>query len=313
MPVHKVIIGEGGGKYLPFALSRLRHLKIIGAGATAQKFALEDGAVTVRVEYNPHNGQHFVRIDSNPGVQGYEFVTTGYESIDPDGMPFTEKFVTITDAARRKTKGLWSNWGRGVDGQTKSHVPLAVNRQANSQYFWWPIKSTGDVKEQVRTENYFMTSTFGRAMGAIQFYDDQSFFTPDFSSSIKGGGIAYEHDGDGTDLFNDVLFARHQDGMTSVAAAPAPVEPNWWRRGCVTVREGRQFVVMTDMQSNLRVIPASYLTNPGECLFPADKGRFVPIGVMLPVGSAIPSMDTMTRTKHLVGDTRGGQRQLGVR
>ena len=302
MPVHKVIIGEGGEKYLPFALSRLRHLKTIESGTTAQKYTFEDGAVTVRVEYNPLHGNHFVRIDSNPGAVGYEFLTTGYESIDPDGMPFTEKFVTITDAARRKTKGLWSNWGRGVDGQTKSHVPLAVNRQANSQYFWWPIKSTGDVKEQVRTENYFMTSTFGRAMGAIQFYDDQSFFTPDFSSSIKGGGIAYEHDGDGTDLFNDVLFARHQDGMTSVAAAPAPVEPNWWRRGCVTVREGRQFVVMTDMQSNLRVIPASYLTNPGECLFPADKGRFVPIGVMLPVGSAIPSMDTMTRPTRLIGE-----------
>lgn len=302
MPVHKVIIGEGGEKYLPFALSRLRHFAIIGAGTTAQKYTFEGGAVTVRVEYNPIHGNHFVRIDSSSGVQGYEFVSTGYEAVDPDGMPFTEKFVTTVGAEKKKAKGLWSNWGRGVDGQTKSHTPLAVNRQANSQYFWWPIKPAGDVKAQVRTENYFMTSTFGRAMGAIQFYDDQSFFTPDFDSSLKGGQIAYEHDGDGTDLFNDVLFAKHQDGASSVAAAPAPVEPNWWRRGCMTEREGRQFVVMTDMQSNIRVVPASYLTDPTACMFPADKGKIVLAEAMLPAGAAIPSMSTMVRPTRLIGE-----------
>lgn len=302
MPVHKVIIGEGGEKYLPFALSRLRHFAIIRSGTTAQKYTFEGGAVTVRVEYNPEHGNHFVRIDASSGVQGYEFVSTGYEAIDPDGLPFTEKFVTTVDAAKRKTKGLWSNWGRGVDGQTKSHVPLAINRQANSQYFWWPIEAAGDVAAQVRTKNYFMTSTFGRAMGAIQFYDDQSFFTPDFNSSLKGGQIAYEHDGEGTDLFNDVLFAKHQDGLSSVAAVPAPVEPNWWRRGCMTEREGRQFVIMTDMQSNIRVVPASYLTDPTACMFPADKGKIVLAEVMLPAGAAIPSMATMVRPTRLIGE-----------
>lgn len=302
MPVHKVIIGEGGEKYLPFALSRLRHFAIIGAGTTAQKYTLEDGAVTVRVEYNPHNGQHFVRIDSTSGVVGYEFVSTGYEGIDPDGMPFTEKFVTTVDASKKKVKGLWTNWGKGVDGQVKSHVPLAINRQANSQYFWWPINSTGDIKAQVRTEKHFMTSTFGRVMGAIQFYDDQSFFTPDFSSSLKGGQIAYEHDGEGTDLFNDVLYAKYEDDAAPQAAVPAPVEPNWWRRGCMTTRGGRTFVVMTDMQSNVRVIPASYLTDPQKCMFPAGKGRFISVAAMLPVGAAIPSMATMVRPTRLIGE-----------
>lgn len=301
MPIHKILKGEGAEKHLPFALSRIRHLKIIDSGPTAQKFVFEDGAVTVRIEYNPHNGQHFIRIDSDSGAVGYEFVSTGYEGIDPDGMPFTEKFVTTVGASKKKAKGLWTNWGKGVDGQVKSHVPMAINRQANSQYFWWPIK-TDDIKAQVRTENHFMTSTYGRGMGAIQFYDDQSFFTPDFIASIKGGQIAYEHDGEGTDLFNDVLYAKHEDGKDPVAAVPAPVEPNWWRRGCMTSREGRKFVVMTDMQSNVRVIPASYLTDPQKCMFPADKGRFISVAAMLPAGAAIPSMATMVRPTRLVAE-----------
>ena len=177
MPVHKIIKGEGGEQYLPFALSRLRHFSVAGLGNTSQKYTFENGSVTVRVEYNPDHGNHFIRIDGG-GVQGYEFVTTGAE-LSFEGLPIVEKYVTTVNVSRQKGKALFSNVAKegGIATATeRAHVPEGINRQANSEYFWWPIDATKPIQGQVRTGNYFMTSTFGRNMGEVQFYDDQFMF-----------------------------------------------------------------------------------------------------------------------------------------
>ncbi len=301
MPVHKILTGEGGEKYLPFALSRLRHFKIIGSGPTAQKYVFEDA--TVRVEWNPHNDQHFVRIDSVSGVQGYEFVTTGAE-IEFEGAPLVEKRVTTLDVPKKKGKALFSNLigetGISTSSET-AHVPEGINRQANSQYFWWPIDASKDIREQIRTKDYFVTSTLGRRPGDVQFYDDQALFDYDWGAFIKDGGVRYQREGGNTDLGYDVMPTVHQSGVSARSAAPYADEPNWWRRAAVQVVDGRSFLVMTDMQSNVTVVPASYLTDPEAALFPKDKGVTVAPGSYMPAGVAVPSMATMVRPTRIAG------------
>lgn len=301
MPVHKIIKGEGGEQYLPFALSRLRHFSVAGLGNTSQKYTFENGSVTVRVEYNPDHGNHFIRIDGG-GVQGYEFVTTGAE-LSFEGLPIVEKYVTTVNVSRQKGKALFSNVAKegGIATATeRAHVPEGINRQANSEYFWWPIDATKPIQGQVRTGNYFMTSTFGRKMGEVQFYDDQFMFDYDWSAFIRDDKIVYDRLGANTDLMYDVLPTIHGDGTPAVSAAPYADEPNWWRRAAVQVKGGRSFVIMTDMQSNVLVVPASYLTSPVAALFPKDKGVLILAGAFLPAGVAVPTMASMVRPSRVV-------------
>ena len=67
-------MGEGAEMYLPFALSKLRALKLLNSPQRVQRYSLSDA--TVLIEYNPFINQHFVRIERAEGTLGYEFFST---------------------------------------------------------------------------------------------------------------------------------------------------------------------------------------------------------------------------------------------
>ena len=297
MPIHKVIIGEGGEKYLPFALSRLRHLKIIGASTTAQKYTFEDGAVTVRVEYNPIHGNHFVRIDSNPGAVGYEFITTFDEVLSENGWGVTQKMISGVDTAKFSPKKGWVSPADPTSTEVVAVSPSsrAVNLQANPQYIWWPIDvSLAAVGSQVRTKPYCMTSTLGRSAYRAQGYDDQQAFGWNWPGTPQSSGSTVYYLGDsGTDLGPDIPCTIYEQEKKGRSMASMPTAPAWWRRSAVIEADGRRFVVMTDMQSNFRVVPASYATEGGKFLFPDDKGIVIPASSFLPAGVARPTLDSM--------------------
>ena len=72
--IHKVLIGEGAERFLPFALAKLRHFKAWAKHPIVQQYPIEDGRILI--EYNPIANQHFVRIEQGGATLGYEFFTT---------------------------------------------------------------------------------------------------------------------------------------------------------------------------------------------------------------------------------------------
>ena len=74
MIVHKLLIGEGAGTYLPFALARLRELESIDPdGFFEQTFKVDGATINVRQVGN----EQFIRITIDGGFY-FEFATSGF-------------------------------------------------------------------------------------------------------------------------------------------------------------------------------------------------------------------------------------------
>lgn len=291
MPIHKVIIGEGGEKYLPFALSRLRHLKIIGASTTAQKYTFEDGAVTVRVEYNPIHGNHFVRIDSNPGAVGYEFLTT-FDDVRND--PINWWSTAVVPAAKGLTGKLLSQAptnGDPTPSALRDPYARAINRQRNTQHFWWPSDPDADIDAQVRTKPYFVTSTAGANTWQITALDWQNRLGSYVGDGASGVWIAPVDFG--VDVTVDVPPTIYEDGK-ALSGAPVPLAPAWWRRAATLDVDGARYVVMSDSHGGFWCWPAEFMTDSGEkFLIPRGEVKHVRAHEYMPVGVVVPSVETM--------------------
>ena len=292
MPVHKVIIGEGGEKYLPFALSRLRHLKIIGAGATAQKYTFEDGAVTVRVEYNPIHGNHFVRIDSNPGAVGYEFLST-FDDVRND--PSNWWSTAVAPAPKGLTAKLLSQAptnGDPTPSTFRDPYARAINRQRNTQHFWWPADPDADIDGQVRTKPYFVTSTAGANSWQITALDWQnrlgSYVGEGGASGVWIAPVDF-----GVDVTVDVPPTIYEGGK-ALSGAPVPLTPAWWRRAAMMEVDGTRYVIMSDSHSGFWCWPTEHMTDSGEkYLIPRTEVRHVRAHEYMPPAAVVPSVQTM--------------------
>lgn len=291
MPIHKVIIGEGGEKYLPFALSRLRHFTIIGAGTTAQKYTLENGAVTVRVEYNPIHGNHFVRIDSNPGVVGYEFLTT-FDDVRND--PINWWSTAVVPAAKGLTGKLLSQTptnGDPTPSTFRDPYARAINRQRNTQHFWWPSDPDADIDAQVRTKPYFMTSTAGANTWQITALDWQNrlgSYVGDGASGVWVAPVDF-----GVDVTVDVPPTIYEGGK-ALSGAPVPLAPAWWRRAATLDVDGTRYVVMSDSHSGFWCWPDEFMTDSGEkFLIPLGEVKHVRAHEYMPDAVVAPSVETM--------------------
>lgn len=292
MPVHKVIIGEGGEKYLPFALSRLRHFAIIGAGTTAQKYTFEGGAVTVRVEYNPIHGNHFVRIDANPGSVGYEFIST-FDDVRND--PTNWWSTAVAPAPKGLTANLLSQAptnGDPTPSTFRDPYARAINRQRNTQHFWWPSDPDADIDAQVRTKPYFMTSTAGANSWQITALDWQNRL----GSYVGDGGVSGVWIAPvdfGVDVTVDMPPTACENGK-ALSGAPVPLAPNWWRRAAVMEVAGTRYVIMSDSHSGFWCWPASYQNDSGEkFLIPRNLVKYVRASDYMPSPVVVPSVQTM--------------------
>ena len=291
MPVHKVIIGEGGEKYLPFALSRLRHFATIGAGTTAQKYTFEDGTVTVRVEYNPIHGNHFVRIDSNPGAVGYEFLTT-FDDVRND--PTNWWSTAVAPAPKGLVAKLLSKTptnGDPTPSTFRDPYARAINRQRNTQHFWWPADPDADIDAQVRTKPHFVTSTAGAnswQITALDWQNRMGSYVGDGTSGVWIAPVDF-----GVDVTVDVPPTIYEGGK-ALSGAPVPLAPNWWRRAATLEVDGNRYMVMSDSHSGFWCWPAEYQTDSGEAfLVPRDKVRYVRASEYMPPGVVVPSVQTM--------------------
>lgn len=292
MPVHKVIIGEGGERYLPFALSRLRHFAIIGAGTTAQKYTFEGGAVTVRVEYNPIHGNHFVRIDANSGAVGYEFLTT-FDDVrnDPTNWWSTAVAPAPKGFATKLLSQAPTN-GDPTPSTFRDPYARAINRQRNTQHFWWPSDPDADIDAQVRTKPYFMTSTAGANTWQIAALDWQNRL----GSYVGDGGAAGVWIAPvdfGVDVTVDMPPTLYE-GSKVLSGAPVPLAPNWWRRAAVMEVSGTRYVIMSDSHSGFWCWPAEYQSSSGEkFLIPRSMVKYVRASDYMPGSAVVPSVNTM--------------------
>lgn len=291
MPIHKILKGEGAEKHLPFALSRIRHLKIIDSGPTAQKFVFEDGAVTVRIEYNPHNGQHFIRIDSDSGAVGYEFLTT-LDDVRNDPLRWwaTAIIPTPNGLAGKLLSNAPTN-GDPTPATFRDPYARAINRQRNTQYFWWPADPEAEIDAQVRTKPYFVTSTAGAngwQIAALDWQNRLGSYVGDGASGVWIAPVDF-----GVDVTVDMPPTVYEDGKAR-SGAPVPLAPNWWRRAAVLEREGVRYVIMSDSHSGFWCWPEEYQADSGEqFLIPRGRVKHVRAGDYMPDGVTVPTVATM--------------------
>ena len=290
MNVHKILVGEGASRYLPFALSKLRALATLGRKKTVQKFKIEEA--TILIEYNPDIDKHFVRIDAGGGSLGYEFFTT---LDDVTAFPVDWWATAVTP---RRVNGEWAlhpsklSTSFGVDNPpVVPRDPLArtLNGQRNAEYHWWPAADGVQSSDAVRTKPYFLTSTYGCFSWQAPDMDFQNFMG---SYTTIDGSSAIPHDYL-TDLNVDVPPALYESGRV-VSGFPFPVLPHWPRRAACMEVSGRRFVIMSDMQSNFYAYPDSYMTtDPFLVAFHEQRAKVVKAPDYLPTGVAVPTMATM--------------------
>lgn len=289
MNVHKILNGEGAEKLLPFALSKLRHLSSISKVPMTQKFAVGDAVVMV--QYNPVAGQHVVRVDAAGGTIGYEFFTTYDVTGRYDGTAWWATSVRpqVGELGLKAGK-LSTSFGNPTPPLIpRDPMARAINLQRNAEYHWWPAKGVAS-SEAVRTKPYFMTSTLGMPSWQAGSQDFQSYLS---SFTLVRGTIAKNYEF-GTDLSVDAPATLYEKGRAKTAM-PYPTMPDWPRRCAVMEVGGRRFVIMSDMHSNFRAFPESYLTaSPRAYLFHPSRAKLVRAAEYMPVGVAVPSMETMT-------------------
>ena len=290
MNVHKILMGEGAEMYLPFALSKLRALKLLNSPQRVQRYSLSDA--TVLIEYNPFINQHFVRIERAEGTLGYEFFST-LDSVTAFPIEWwaTEINPAFVDDkwVLRPRKLSTSFTDEPSPIVPRDPLSRAVNGQRNPQYHWWPWSDDVKAEDAIRTKPYFMTSTNGVLSWQSADLDFQNFMG---SYTTVDGASAVPHDFL-TDVGVDVQPTLYEK-KKAVSGFPFPVVPNWPRRAACMEVSGRRFVIMTDMQSNFYAYPESHLTgDPVFTAFDESRAQKVMAADYIPSGIAIPSMSTM--------------------
>lgn len=290
MNVSKILIGEGAERHLPFALSKLRALKLQGRAATVQKFVIDDA--TIIIEFNPAIDRHIVRIERSSGVVGYEFFST------EDSVTSFPVDWWATAVVPRKINDEWALVPRKLSSAFASENPpvvprdplsRAVNGQRNAQYHWWPMADGVQSSDPIRTKPYFMTSTNGCFSWHAPDMDFQNFMG---SYTTVTGLTAVPHDFL-TDVGVDVQPTIYEKGRAK-SGFPFPVLPNWPRRAACMEVAGRRFVIMTDMQSNFYAYPEEYLTgDPVNLAFHESRAVVVGPADYMPASVAKPTMATM--------------------
>lgn len=290
MNVHKILSGEGAERYVPFAMSKLRLFAQTSKQIVVQKYSL-DGA-TIIVEFNPFANQHHIRIDASGGTVGYEFFTTFDEIGKYDGTAWWATAVVPTNTADKlQARKLSTSFGSPSPPLIpKDPLARAVNLQRNAEYHWWPAADGVRSSDAIRTKPYFMTSTLGMPSWQSNSQDFQSYLS---SFSLVRGTIAKNYEF-GSDISVDAPATLYEKGG-SRTAMPYPTMPDWPRRSALMEVGGRRFVIMSDMHSNFRAFPESYLTySATKYLFHPSRVKLVrPIDYM-PSGIARPSVLTMT-------------------
>jgi len=301
--VHKILKGEGAERFLPFALSKLRFLIGSSQSIRVQSYRVDDAEI--RIEMNPTTEQHFVRIEALGGSLGYEFFTTYDEIGKYSGTAWWATSVRPNVAEPGLKVGKLSTSFGNPSPPLVPRDPMAraINLQRNAEYHWWPAKEGVKATDAVRTKPYFMTSTLGVQSWQGNTRDFQSYLS---SFSLVRDSIAriYEF---GNDVSVDVPPTLYEKGAAK-AALPYPTMPDWPRRSAVMEVGGRRFIIMSDMHSNFRAFPESYLSSsPSAYLFHPTRVKIARPADYMPAGVARPSMETMTpAARGLILPSAGG-------
>lgn len=290
MLVHKILIGDGAERYLPFALSKLRHFQGWAKHSIVQRYMVDE--VQILIEFNPASQQHFVRIEQGGATLGYEFFST---EDYVDAFPVAWWATAVTP---RKLEAGWSLVPTRLSTAfTEGPVPVvprdplsrAINGQRNAEYHWWPAADGVQAGDAIRTKPYFMTSTYGCYAWQAPDMDRQNFMG---SYSTVDGLRPIPHDFL-VDVGVDVLPTLYEKGR-ALTGFPHPVLPNWPRRAACMEVGGRRFVIMTDMQSNFYAYPDDYLTGDSSYVaFHESRTQMVRPADYMPAGVEQPSVATM--------------------
>lgn len=118
--------------------------------------------------------------------------------------------------------------GDDITGEELMRTHYAWQNQRSHEYVWWP-NNKGD---------YFVTS----AAGAVPCYNSVNRLSR-FNHS--NGDIAYRFIEDtGFDLRPSLYSYGSPDAVAH--GAPNLADPQWWRRACIQVVDGRTFFIMND-------------------------------------------------------------------
>lgn len=283
MPIHKIINGDG--KYLPFALSKLRQLAAqaaAGSGYAARKFYVDDGSI---IQLSVAGEQQYINMTSSLRYEFFasehifsdSFASPGYEGLitDPAILGGTGFVVgSIVRAMPDPTDPLpVSSQALPLDGDTPEWriapgdegtfhktvgnpdlmpiaqypiTPTAYAIHKSFEYTNWPGNSNASL----------VISTQCMAPGL----NNQSGFLSAYAWSRLENVGAFT-----ADYGLDVWPALY-DSKGSKAGGPAYEDPNiWWRRAAVQTAGGRRFFICTDNVGRFQVYPVKdYVAELGD-------------------------------------------------
>lgn len=290
MNIHKILNGEGAEQYLPFALSKLHQFELLARTVVVQKYQIDDAKIII--EYNPQANQHHIRIDKVGGTLGYEFFTT-HDFIDafPVAWWATSVVPLPPESEEKLRPQRLSTAFTGAPAPIVPRDPMAraINGQRNAEYHWWPSSDGVAAESAIRTKSHFMTSANGCFSWQATDMDYQNFM----GSYTTIDGMTATPNDFLPDVGVDVTPTIYEKSAVKTGF-PFPILPNWPRRAAYMEVEGRRFVIMSDAQSNFYAYPASYTAaSPVFNAIPNSLVRRVKPESYMPVGVAIPTMDTM--------------------
>ena len=276
MIVHKLLIGEGAGTYLPFALARLRELESIDPdGFFEQTFKVDGATINVRQVGN----EQFIRITIDGGFY-FEFATSGFPvkigTYDSEGLIFGTYFPVVvgvdvtTVQGEIKTKPRIRAQKRAVPGaayEEADELPSATNFDVQSQLIHEPTQ-VRQLSAGYRANYKYPDIMYGtwcpmHSFTGIMARDTEHGYSFQERNYQAATSIVQERD-----YYYDYGFG-YSSGKNPQTKADVIDEADWPRKnGLQTVKDDkfgtRTFGIYLDVTNKFHVFPLSSIEGAQE-------------------------------------------------